>query len=323
MANLLDRLLATLDVRLHAFAVCEVRPGYRLNFDPMDAVVIHYVLAGTGVLQTDGGVLVPFATHSIVIVPPGHRQSLGRPSGPVRDVPASENCSMVADGLVKFDAGEGEGEILTICATISATYGGGFGLFDSLSEPIVENIASLESVREAFLVMAAELASPGIGTRALTEALMTRCMILLLRQHLGRQGTSSPLFAALQDQRLARAVAAIVERPGAPHRLDALAEIAGISRSAFAERFSQTFGQSPLDFVQAVRLRHAAHMLSATALPVGLIAKSVGYASRSHFSRAFHVAYGLDPTTYRARNPPAGVAPMPSSAPPPDEAPRK
>ena len=76
--------------------------------------------------------------------------------------------------------------------------------------------------------MAEELARPAIGTRAPTEALMKHCMILLLRQHLDRQGTSSPLFAALQDPRLARAVAAIVERPGAPHRLDDLAEIAGI-----------------------------------------------------------------------------------------------
>jgi hypothetical protein len=60
MTHLLDRLLATVDVHLHAFSVCEVRPGWRLVFDPMDAVVIHYVLAGMGSLQTDGGVAVPF-----------------------------------------------------------------------------------------------------------------------------------------------------------------------------------------------------------------------------------------------------------------------
>lgn len=318
MAHLLDRLLSTLDVQLHAFAVCEVRAGWRLVFDPMDAAIIHYVLAGTGSLQTNGGVAVPFGAHSILIVPPGRRQSLGRPSGPLRDAPAAENCSMVADGLVKFDAGDVSvsGEILTACATVVATYGGGFGLFDSLSDPIVENIATLESVRNAFRTMAQELASPGIGTRALTESLMKRCMILLLRQHLGRQGVDSPLFAALQDQRLARAVAAILERPSAPHRLDDLAEIAGMSRSAFAERFSETFGQSPLEFVQSVRLRQAAQLLSATVLPVSVVASSVGYASRSHFSRAFHAAYGADPSTYRAEHPPGDMPILPARAPP-------
>lgn len=300
MANLLDRLLTTLDVRFEAFAVCEVRPGWRLVFDPMDAVVIHYVLAGSGALQTDGGVAIPFGTHSIIIVPPGKQQSLARPSGPLRDAAAAENCSPAADGLVKFDAGTGDGEILTICATITATYGGGFGLFDSLVEPIVENIAALEQVRDAFRIMLEEIASPGIGTRALTEALMKQCMILLLRKHLDRQGPASPLFAVLKDPRLARAVAAIVAQPGAPYGLSELAEIAGMSRSSFAERFSNTFGHSPLDFLQKVRLRHAAHLLIATDLPVKVVASSVGYASRSHFSRAFRDTYGVDPTTYRS-----------------------
>lgn len=300
MADLLDRLLTTLDVRFQAFAVCEVRPGWRLVFDPMDAVVIHYVLAGAGALQTDGGVAIPFGTHSIMIVPPGKRQSLSRPSGPLRDALAGENCSPAADGLVKFDAGTGEGEILVVCATINATYGGGFGLFDSLVEPIVENIASLDQVRDAFRIMLAENANPRIGTRALTEALMKQCMILLLRKHLDHQGPASPVFAVLKDPRLARAIAAIVAQPAAPFGLKELAEIAGMSRSSFAEHFSETFRQSPLDFLQKVRLRHAAHLLSATDLPVKVVAKSVGYASRSHFSRAFRDTYGVDPTAYRS-----------------------
>lgn len=71
MTDVLDRLLTTLDVNLHAFAVCEVRPGWRLVFDPMDAVVIHYVLAGSGALQTRDGAAYSFGPHAIVIVPPG------------------------------------------------------------------------------------------------------------------------------------------------------------------------------------------------------------------------------------------------------------
>ena len=40
----LDRLLTTLAVRIHAFAICWIQTGWRLAFDPMDAVTIHYVL---------------------------------------------------------------------------------------------------------------------------------------------------------------------------------------------------------------------------------------------------------------------------------------
>ena len=134
-------------------------------------------------------------------------------------------------------------------------------------------------------------------------------MILLLRKHLAYQGPASPLIAVLKDPRLARAVAAIVGNPSAPYSLSELAEIAGMSRSSFAEHFSETFGQSPLDFLQKVRLGHAAHLLSATDLPVKVVASSVRYASRSHFSRAFRDTYGVDPTTYRSKNALTGAPP--------------
>jgi hypothetical protein len=79
VADLLDRLLTTLDVRFEAFAVCEVRPGWRLVFDPMHAVVIHYVLAGSGALQTNGGVAIPFGTiASLSYRPESSRALRGR-----------------------------------------------------------------------------------------------------------------------------------------------------------------------------------------------------------------------------------------------------
>jgi transcriptional regulator GlxA family with amidase domain len=92
----------------------------------------------------------------------------------------------------------------------------------------------------------------------------------------------------------------VLERPAHPHSVQTLAVAAGMSRTSFAERFAAAFGRSPLDFVRRVRLRDAARLLATTALPVKLVAASVGYASRSRFSQAFRESYGVDPTTYRA-----------------------
>lgn len=298
-ADVLEKLLTTLSVRLHAFAVCEIQEGYRLGFDPMDAVTIHYVLAGSGVLQIGTGASVSFSPHSIMVVPARARQTLGDVSPVYGEAPAEENCEMIADGILKFTAGEGTPTTRVVCGMILATYGGALGLFDHLSEPIVENAAEIEPLRHAFGEMVGELARPGVGTRALTEALMKQCLILILRQHLVHHSIDSPVFAVLQDRRLARAVAAILERPAAPHTVDGLAEVAGMSRSAFTERFVQVFEQSPIEFLMKVRLRMAAHLLATTDLPVKLVAKSIGYASRSYFSRAFRAAYGQDPASFR------------------------
>lgn len=295
----LDKLLTTLSVRLHAFAFCEVGAGYRLGFDPMDAVTIHYVLDGSGVLDTGTGTAASFAKHAIIIVPARVRQSLGD-AAPVRgEAPAEDNCTMIADGIIRFAAGDGPPVTRIVCGTIVANYGGVLGLFDNLTQPLVEDTGAMQPVRDAFDEIISELASPSVGTRALTEALMKACLIRLLREHLVRDGTSSPFFASLQDRRLARAVVAILERPADPHTVESLAELAAMSRSSFARRFGEIFDQSPIDFVTRVRLRLAAHLLVTTDVPVKLIAQTVGYQSRSYFSRAFRAAYGQDPAGYR------------------------
>ena len=296
----LDRLLTTLAVQLHAFAVCEVEEGWRLVIDPMDAIVIHYILAGEGTVRTEGGAEAPFATHSVIVVPAGRRQSIGAPTRGGPEGVADERCEMLADGLVRFTAGTGRGGVICVCGSITASYAGALGLFDHLDRPIVCDTGPDDPLRGFLALMLDELAKPCFGARAVTESLMKLCLVTLLRRHLLGHGSESPFFVALHDRRLAQAVSAIVERPAASHTVASLAEVAGMSRSAFAERFARAFGRSPIDFVQAVRLRHAAHLLRTTALPVKVIAGAVGYASRSHFSRAFSAFYEADPLTFRA-----------------------
>lgn len=75
-----------------------------------------------------------------------------------------------------------------------------------------------------------------------------------------------------------------------------------MSRSAFAERFSATFGEGPIEYLHRVRLRLAARLLTTSPMPVKVIAASIGYTNRSYFSHAFKAAYGVDPSMYRSRH---------------------
>ncbi len=193
---MLDKLLTTLSVRLHAFALCEIQGGYRLGFDPMEAVTVHYVMAGRGVLQVGDSASVAFSPDCVVVVPARARQSIGEVSSVRSERSAGESCEVIADGILKFTAGDGAPAIRVLCGMILATYGGTLGLFDHLKEPIAESAENLEPLRHAFQQMARELENPGIGTRAMTEALMKQCLILLLRQHLQRVATS-PIFMLL------------------------------------------------------------------------------------------------------------------------------
>ncbi len=72
-----------------------------------------------------------------------------------------------------------------------------------------------------------------------------------------------------------------------------------MSRSAFAREFRESFTMSPMEFVTKTRLHHAAELLKSSTASIKVIAASIGFASRSHFSRAFRDAYGTDPRNFR------------------------
>ncbi len=296
----LDRLLTALAVRLHAFSVCAIQQGWRLAFPSFEAVTVHYVLKGSGALRVGNGPWLAFAPQSVLIVPARQSHVAGEAGAVAHLAQAADRCTLLGDGLVGFTAGDGSRDTLLVCGAISASYTGALGLFDLLRDPMVEDFSASSVLRNAFDLMLAEVASPGLGTQAMTEVLMKQCLITLLRRHLRRDDISSPLFAALQHPRLARAVLAVIEDPAASHSVESLASLAGMSRASFAEHFSRAFQQGPIDFVQKVRLRVAARLLTTTDLPLKVIAQSIGYAGPTPFSRAFRGVYGTDPTAYRA-----------------------
>jgi transcriptional regulator GlxA family with amidase domain len=151
-----------------------------------------------------------------------------------------------------------------------------------------------------FAAMAGELKLPSVGTKAMVEALMKQVLVLVLRRGAALHGGELSLRLLLADPRIGRVVATIVAHPGHPHSVDTLAAAAGMSRSCFNRQFAVAYEGTPMDFVQGVRLREAARMLTASNLPVKSVAAAVGFTSRSHFSRAFTLKFGLDPSRYRS-----------------------
>ena len=301
MVDNMDRLLTGLAVRAHAFAVCEIDAGHRLAFEPTTAVTIHYVLAGRGVIRAGGSGDQPYRPRSMVVVPARIAHSLGACDASIEVPVSAAACGLWGDGLVRFVAGNGTPNTLVVCASVTAIYGGALGAFDALDAPLVEDGATSKALGVVFDALVGEVVDPDLGTQALVEALMKQVLVLVLRSHLKRRSVNSPLFAAWQDERLARGIAAVIERPATAWTVEALATLAGMSRSVFAERFTHAFGHAPMAFVQHVRLRVGADLLRATDLSIAVIAASVGYRSRTYFDRVFKAAHGEAPGRYRMR----------------------
>lgn len=81
--------------------------------------------------------------------------------------------------------------------------------------------------------------------------------------------------------------------------VDRFADLAAVSRGHLARMVRAAYGQSPVEYVTALRLARAAALLSSGGEPVGTIAKRCGFSSLSYFSRKFTQAHGLSPRAYR------------------------
>lgn len=299
--ELLNRLLAALEVEVDTFAICEVSRGWRLAFDPDDALTVHYGLIGSGVTILADGRRFGLARDTLLLLPPRVGHSFELPEGSTREIHARSQLPSLVNGELKIRAGTDEVGFAVACGTIRASYAGILDIFAYLTDPIVESFEGSRSLRGAFEAVLAELAAPTVGTGALTSALLRQCLVLLLRRQSIGHGATASWLLAVGNARLARVVLAMLERLAEPHTLGSLARIAGMSRSVFAERFSAVLGRSPIALLKEVRLSRAAHLLETTDLPVKVVARSVGYSSRSYFSRAFKELHDIDPASFRAR----------------------
>ncbi len=90
-----------------------------------------------------------------------------------------------------------------------------------------------------------------------------------------------------------------------PLDVDQLARAAGLSRAHFSREFRRTFGESPHSYLLTRRLERAAALLRSTDRSIIDVCFSVGLHSVGSFTTSFTRTFGLSPTAYRARFPPA------------------
>jgi AraC-like DNA-binding protein len=90
-----------------------------------------------------------------------------------------------------------------------------------------------------------------------------------------------------------------------PLDVDDMARAAGLSRAHFSREFRRAFGESPHAYLLTRRLERAASLLRVTDRSVADVCFSVGLQSVGSFTTSFTRSYGMSPTAYRAKFPPA------------------
>jgi AraC-like DNA-binding protein len=137
--------------------------------------------------------------------------------------------------------------------------------------------------------------------RAGRELVLTKLVEVLLIEALrATPGDDAPpgLLRGLADARLAPAIRQMHSQLARSWTVSLLARTAGMSRSAFFERFTNTVGLPPMEYLLAWRMAVAKDLLRREDVNLDEVAEHVGYGSASTFSTAFSRHVGRPPGRY-------------------------
>ena len=137
------------------------------------------------------------------------------------------------------------------------------------------------------------------GRDKILDHLVSILLIECVRDYILNARHASSWLNALSHPELSRALAVIHGQPEQSWTVESLAEQCHMSRSKFAQLFTQIVGEPPLAYLQQHRLRLAAQYLRNSGFSIQQIAYLVGYSSETAFSQSFKKQIEQTPTRYR------------------------
>lgn len=173
--------------------------------------------------------------------------------------------------------------------------------------PRMIHVRGVPRLEQLVRLVGEEAAGDAIGRDLILARLVEILLIEALRSVPG-DAAEPGLLRGLSDPKIA---AALRQMHGDAERhwtVDTLAREAGMSRSAFFERFARTVGVRPMAYLLTWRMAVAKDLLRSGGIALDEVARRVGYGSASTFSTAFSRHAGMPPGRFMKNAQAAGAA---------------
>ena len=263
-------------VRMRGGMVCANEYPARWSFSFHKSVGhFHIVERGAAWIHLDGRKPVRIETGDLVLLPLGAGHTLcsdpklkatpiekaiarlGKRQGTVLTMGSGAITTQVVCGQFSFD-GVLASKLLTVLPT--------------LIHIAARDGKALEWLKLTTHFLVEETRNPRPGSAIMVERLLDLLFIQAIREW----GSSNPnnlgWMSGLRDDRIGKALSAIHAEPTQAWTVEALADVAGMSRSSFAVHFLDIVGQTPLKYLTSWRLN------------LGVISVSVQFGAVSEFN---------------------------------------
>lgn len=174
------------------------------------------------------------------------------------------------------------------CLSFDVAFEGPLGpsFLAEFSNPVRVDMKDADpSLLQVVMLIANEIQANRCGQPLFINRAGDILLIGLMRHLISRPQSSKGLFTALSDPRIAKSLVAMHTSPAHPWTLETLAELAGMSRTSFANCFKHVMLITPGKYLENLRLAIARQLL-ATGVGLKKTAAQTGYASPSTLSRA-------------------------------------
>lgn len=163
--------------------------------------------------------------------------------------------------------------------------------------PAMVHISGVERLSTLVRLIGEEAGQHNAGRDLVLGRLVEVLLIEALRASRAK-GSPPGLLSGLADARVSGAMRQMHGDPQRPWTVAELAGEAGLSRSAFFDRFTRTVGLRPMEYLLAWRMALAKKLLGDKGIALDEVARQVGYGSASTFSTAFSRHVGQSPGRY-------------------------
>ena len=265
----------------------------------------HLLISGSCWATLEGEDPIQLSAGDIIVLPHGDTHVLATRPG-MRSTPEMSMYARPKDGVLpsKISMGSASGETAHfVCGFLGCDSRPYNPLLTALPRVIVVKDQGSSALGAYFQAALAEQKSSRIGGADLLGRISELMFVDVVRRHLETlPAERTNWLSGLRDPYVGRALMALHADPARDWTLELLAQEAALSRSAFAERFTQFVAQPPMQYLTNWRMQLAASHLRNGAESIATIAHKVGYDSEAAFSRAFKKAVGSPPGEWREQH---------------------
>ena len=298
--DVLSMVLRELRFESAAYRWLELGAPFRIGFDTAGLRGVHIIARGHCELAFPDGTAEPLTAGDLMILPRGDGHVLRSPgTGTHPPIVSGFELAMRTPGNRVRAGGTGDDTVVVCGAFIvgEPEHPALRGLPRTIHVPGAAGGTSpwLAPFIDA---LSAEAFNGGPGSDLVMARLSDALLARALRHHSDTVDQPGWLLG-LRDPYVAAALSAMHTDLAQPWTVASLARTVGLSRAAFAARFTNHVGEPAIRYLLALRMQRARTLLRDQRATVTAVAAQVGYQSDVAFAAAFKREVGSSPGAYR------------------------